>query len=69
MQSVDRAIDAFNEQGFVWRRPDDFFAEMLKTDDHMQKVRGLSLSLSLSWDLRRTWRVVVVVVHWTLRGS
>jgi hypothetical protein len=28
-----------------------------------------SLSLSLSWDLRRTWRVVVVVVHWTLRGS
>jgi rRNA-processing protein EBP2 len=43
MQSVGRAIEAFEEQGFVWRRPDDFFAEMLKSDEHMQKVSSPSL--------------------------
>jgi rRNA-processing protein EBP2 len=44
MQSVDRAVAAFAEQGIEWRRPDDYFAEMLKSDEHMQKVRAKLLA-------------------------
>jgi len=47
MQSVDRAVAAFAEQGIEWRRPDDYFAEMLKSDEHMQKVPSLFSQCSL----------------------
>lgn len=33
------AISKFEKEGMTWRRPDDYLAEMVKTDAHMAKVK------------------------------
>eukprot|EP00889_Picochlorum_renovo_P004828 jgi/Picre1/31858/NNA_007206.t1 len=33
------AISKFEKEGIPWRRPDDYLAEMVKTDAHMAKVK------------------------------
>lgn len=37
--AVLEAIPRLKQMGIATKRPDDYFAEMAKTDDHMQKVR------------------------------
>lgn len=32
-------LDVNNHDSFCYARPDDYFAEMAKSDEHMQKVR------------------------------
>ncbi|XP_055849172.1 probable rRNA-processing protein EBP2 homolog [Episyrphus balteatus] len=38
--AVIEGIKKLHELGIVTRRPDDYFAEMAKTDEHMQKIRS-----------------------------
>lgn len=38
--AVIEGIKRLHELGFKTKRPDDYFAEMSKTDEHMQKVRS-----------------------------
>ncbi|XP_054746756.1 probable rRNA-processing protein EBP2 homolog [Anastrepha obliqua] len=38
--AVIEGIKRLHEVGIVTRRPDDYFAEMAKSDEHMQKVRA-----------------------------
>ncbi|KAH8383711.1 hypothetical protein KR009_010178 [Drosophila setifemur] len=38
--AVLEAIPRLHEMGIKTRRPDDYFAEMAKSDEHMQKVRA-----------------------------
>ncbi|XP_053945082.1 probable rRNA-processing protein EBP2 homolog [Anastrepha ludens] len=38
--AVIEGIKRLHEAGIVTRRPDDYFAEMAKSDEHMQKVRS-----------------------------
>eukprot|EP01024_Parvocaulis_polyphysoides_P074820 TRINITY_DN96518_c0_g1_i1.p1 TRINITY_DN96518_c0_g1~~TRINITY_DN96518_c0_g1_i1.p1 ORF type:complete len:306 (-),score=60.92 TRINITY_DN96518_c0_g1_i1:335-1225(-) len=33
------AIAKLQDQGIAWARPDDYYAEMVKTDDHMSKIK------------------------------
>ena len=47
MAAVIAARSELERLGIPHRRPDDYFAEMLKTDDHMQKVRALHKSVAL----------------------
>ena len=42
--SVMVGLRKLEELGFPYLRPDDYFAEMIKTDDHMKKVRQSLLS-------------------------
>jgi rRNA-processing protein EBP2 len=37
--TVTMAINKLESEGTPWRRPDDYFAEMLKTDEHMLRVK------------------------------
>lgn len=37
--AVKDGIEKLKEYGIPTKRPDDYFAEMAKTDDHMQKIR------------------------------
>ncbi len=37
--TVTMAINKLESEGIPWRRPDDYFAEMLKTDEHMLRVK------------------------------
>ena len=39
LESAKEAIGKFEGQGIPWRRPPDFYAEMVKRDDHMAKVK------------------------------
>ena len=39
LQSTFAAITRFEEEGVKWRRPDDYLAEMVKSDGHMAKVK------------------------------
>lgn len=43
--AVLQAIPKLKEAGILTARPDDYFAEMAKKDDHMKKVREKLLSL------------------------
>lgn len=38
--AVAEGIKRLHQLGIVTKRPDDYFAEMAKTDEHMQKVRS-----------------------------
>jgi rRNA-processing protein EBP2 len=38
MQAVSLSIDRFNHLGLPFHRPQDFFAEMMKSDEHMARV-------------------------------
>lgn len=37
-------IKRFHDLGIVTKRPDDYFAEMAKTDEHMQRIRKVLLA-------------------------
>eukprot|EP00668_Euglena_longa_P014819 GGOE01018848.1.p1 GENE.GGOE01018848.1~~GGOE01018848.1.p1 ORF type:complete len:252 (-),score=107.39 GGOE01018848.1:287-1042(-) len=39
LQSVAAAVETFKKIKYQYRRPDDYFVEMQKTDNHMYKVR------------------------------
>lgn len=39
--AVKRAIPKLHKLGVVTKRPDDYFAQMIKSDDHMRKVSML----------------------------
>lgn len=39
--AIMEGISRLKNMGVATKRPDDFFAEMAKTDDHMQKVRDV----------------------------
>jgi rRNA-processing protein EBP2 len=39
-QAAQEGIKKLQEAGVSTKRPDDYFAEMAKTDDHMQKIRS-----------------------------
>lgn len=41
-QALEAAVlgrERIKKEGGVFQRPDDYFAEMIKTDDHMAKIR------------------------------
>ncbi len=38
MGLVDKAYEMCHEFDIKWKRPDDYFAEMIKSDEHMLKV-------------------------------
>jgi rRNA-processing protein EBP2 len=40
LQCVSVASELFSQDGLPYKRPDDFFAEMIKSDDHMHKVKS-----------------------------
>lgn len=42
--AFNEALPKLNKLGIPTKRPDDYFAEMVKTDDHMQRVRAKLLS-------------------------
>lgn len=42
--AVNEALPKLNKLGVGTKRPEDYFAEMVKTDDHMQRVRAKLLS-------------------------
>ena len=39
LAAAKSAISKFEEAGVPWRRPVDYYAEMVKSDDHMTKVK------------------------------
>jgi rRNA-processing protein EBP2 len=39
MASVKESVENFDSLGTKWRRPTDYFAEMVKSDDHMKRVK------------------------------
>ncbi|GMH41820.1 hypothetical protein BSKO_09730 [Bryopsis sp. KO-2023] len=39
LESAKRAIKTFENQTIPWLRPTDYYAEMIKSDDHMAKVK------------------------------
>mmetsp|Transcript_2396 Transcript_2396/g.4013 ORF Transcript_2396/g.4013 Transcript_2396/m.4013 type:complete len:361 (-) Transcript_2396:378-1460(-) len=39
LSAAQQAIQRFNDSGQPWLRPQDFYAEMVKTDEHMAKVK------------------------------
>jgi flagellar biosynthesis GTPase FlhF len=39
-QSASQVIAALHKLGIPYRRPDDYFAEMVKDDKHMEKIQG-----------------------------
>jgi rRNA-processing protein EBP2 len=38
--AVKDALQKLDEGGFPHQRPDDYFAEMVKSDDHMRKIKA-----------------------------
>lgn len=38
--TVLQALPLLNKHGIATKRPEDYFAEMAKSDQHMQKVSG-----------------------------
>ena len=57
--AVTQAHLQFEDNNVPYRRPDDYFAEMLKTDAHMYKVRA-SLPVRLSFRLLLSRALVCV---------
>ncbi|GAB4815830.1 hypothetical protein N2152v2_002876 [Parachlorella kessleri] len=39
LEAAKLAIGRFEEAGIAWQRPPDYYAEMVKTDEHMAKVK------------------------------
>ena len=39
MEAVKESIDKFDSLGTKWRRPTDYYAEMVKSDEHMKRVK------------------------------
>ena len=47
-----QALNKLNDLKVPTQRPDDYFAEMVKSDGHMQKVRTLFVSIFMRTNLR-----------------
>lgn len=47
LNSVKQAVDRLEQAGIPYKRPDDYYAEMMKSDEHMAKVVHLCLLLQL----------------------
>jgi len=43
LSSAQLACHKIENLGIVVKRPDDYFAEMVKTDDHMRKVTMVTI--------------------------
>jgi len=43
LKAANMGLDRLNEEGIPYTRPEDYFAEMIKTDDHMSKVKSTLL--------------------------
>lgn len=39
LEAARQAVKKFNEAGANWLRPADYYAEMVKSDQHMVKVK------------------------------
>lgn len=39
LEAAQEAIRRFEGAGYAWRRPADFYADMVKSDDHMTRVK------------------------------
>ncbi len=39
LEAAKTAIGRFEEAGLTWQRPPDYYAEMVKSDEHMAKVK------------------------------
>lgn len=39
LEAAKSAIGRFEAAGAAWRRPTDYYAEMVKSDEHMAKVK------------------------------
>jgi len=50
LEGVIKAHGKFKELNINYKRPNDYFAEMLKSDQHMEKVRGRLISEQKSID-------------------
>ena len=48
LEAVQRGKQRVIESGVQFSRPEDYFAEMVKTDDHMEKIRKHLLEKQLS---------------------
>ena len=40
LDAAKQAIGKFQEAGTTWMRPPDYYAEMVKSDDHMKRVKA-----------------------------
>ena len=45
------------------KRPEDYFAEMVKTDDHMRKVKNKSLPGSPFYFCKNNWRERLMYIY------
>ena len=43
--AVQEALPRLQKLGVLTQRPEDYFAEMVKTDEHMQRVKGINRAL------------------------
>lgn len=43
LKAANEGFDKLIAMGIPYKRPDDFFAEMIKSDDHMKKIKGTLL--------------------------
>lgn len=39
LDAAKQAVARFDKAGMKWRRPEDYYAEMVKSDDHMLRVK------------------------------
>lgn len=39
LENVKKALSKLEELSIPYKRPDDYFAEMVKTDEHMLKIK------------------------------
>jgi len=39
LEAAQTAIERFEAAGLAWQRPTDYYAEMVKSDEHMAKVK------------------------------
>ncbi len=54
LSSVEVGLKKLEEFGVPTKRPDDYFAEMLKTDDHMRKASSCTFFIVVccsQWEL------------------
>lgn len=39
LEAAKAAVSRFKDCGVAWRRPEDYYAEMVKSDEHMLRVK------------------------------
>jgi len=43
LKAANEGLDRMNSENIPYTRPNDYFAEMIKTDEHMSKLKGVLL--------------------------